>query len=714
MKTKFLVTLFIVALLLICLPAIVLAGSGKPSHHNLKVNLNPLERTAKIQDRITVYPSGISGSMYHLYLHSDFKLLSWEVFEHKGWSLRHSPVSQHGSEQALTKIHIQKPGDAKWPESLTFQIDYEGKVADLQQSAESSENSGMILLAGQSYFYPQSLNHKALPELVTFEMQVEMPEGWVAVSQGERLEQSTTTATWKSLEPMEEIFLIVDRFHEFSMSHKNIQLQTFLKEKDNQLAQPYLDAGKRYIDFYQRMLGDYPFAKFALVENSQQTGWGMPSFTLMGSRIIRFPFILNTSYPHEILHNWWGNGVYISPNSGNWSEGLTVYLADHLLMELENKGSRYRFQELLKFSNYVTRSNDFPLSDFRARDSMASQAIGYGKMLMVFHMLRLELGDAAFLQSLRHFYEKNLFQFAGFDQLRESFESVSKKNLQSFFDQWTQRKGAPAIQLASAETQEQNKQQLLYLDIRQTQDGPAFALKIPVAIWMEGAKQPFIQTIAMNKKSQAFTFILPEKTAAVRLDPYNDLFRKLDASEAPPSIGKTYGAKMSTVILPSSQPEANYQEFAGALVQHQGAGIQSDIDKELPEGSLWVLGKDNQWAGQLMAQLKEFSVEFSDKEVLIDGNKFPLEDHSFVFTLNRPDQKDGSATWMIADSEKSFPGLIRKLPHYGKYGYLVFKGDAPDNQAKGTWPAKATGLTQHFLPGKYDLPTKPPLVDFKP
>ena len=31
----------------------------------------------------------------------------------------------------------------------------------------------------------------------------------------------------------------------------------------------------------------------------------MPSFTLLGSSIIRFPFILNSSFPHEILHNWW-------------------------------------------------------------------------------------------------------------------------------------------------------------------------------------------------------------------------------------------------------------------------------------------------------------------------------------------------------------------------------------------------------------------------
>ena len=43
----------------------------------------------------------------------------------------------------------------------------------------------------------------------------------------------------------------------------------------------------------------------------------MPSFTLMGSRIIRFPFILHSSYPHEILHNW-GNGLIKTEVGSHW------------------------------------------------------------------------------------------------------------------------------------------------------------------------------------------------------------------------------------------------------------------------------------------------------------------------------------------------------------------------------------------------------------
>ena len=75
---------------------------------------------------------------------------------------------------------------------------------------------------------------------------------------------------------------------------------------------------------------------------------------------------------------------------------------------------------------------------------------------------------------------------------------------------------------------------------------------------------------------------------------------------------------------------------------------------------------------------------------------FPLKNHSFVFTLSRRQNEKTSITWLIASSEDSIHGLMRKLPHYGKYGYLVFKGDAPENVVKGIWPSTPINLQKIF------------------
>ena len=130
----------------------------------------------------------------------------------------------------------------------------------------------------------------------------------------------------------------------------------------------------------------------------------MPSFTLLGSNIIRLPFIINTSYPHEVLHDWWGNSVYVDYSRGNWSEGITAYMADHLMAELSMTGNTYRRDTLQKFTDYVNAKNDFPLTKFINRYNAPSEAIGYGKALMFFHMLRMKLGDEIFKKSFNHFY----------------------------------------------------------------------------------------------------------------------------------------------------------------------------------------------------------------------------------------------------------------------------------------------------------------------
>ena len=44
------------------------------------------------------------------------------------------------------------------------------------------------------------------------------------------------------------------------------------------------------------------------------------------------------------------------------------------------------------------------------------------------------------------------------------------------------------------------------------------------------------------------------------------------------------------------------------------------------------------------------------------------------------------ACWIAVMRSAALSGLARKLPHYGKYGYLGFEGDAPDNVLKGIFP----------------------------
>jgi|FLOH01.1.fsa_nt_gi aminopeptidase N len=669
------------------------AWSFPPIHHQLQIELEPSTRFAKIEDTIRFKTPPENCAFY---LHADLKVDKVP----EGWQIKTSP--------GLKKIEFVNKGSAPCPETLT--LNYSGILHDPSLDPDDSADPSSFFFSGESYFYPQSR-----AGLVTFEMRVSLPDPWQAVSQGQRLDEHLSEkrqiVSWKSSNPSEEIYLIGNQFQIYEAEHHGLSLYAYLLQKEDALAEQYLETAKSYIEFYSKLIGPYPYEKFALVENSRQTGYGMPSFTLMGSRIIRFPFILHSSYPHEILHNWWGNGVFPDPEQGNWSEGLTAYLADHLLLELKGKGASYRFQEMMKFLNYVHEENDFPLSAFAYRDSMASQAIGYAKLLMVFHMLRAEVGDENFLKGLRKFYQTSKYRYAGYEEMRQLFEAVSGQNLKGFFEQWIKRKGAPEIRLEQASYVSLEGRYDLKLTVGQA--SPAFKLKLPIAIWTSGSSLGEIHHIILDTEVRDFNFQLSSEPVAVRLDPYNDVFRRLGAKEVPASIGQTYGAKTVTVLLPENE-ERDYLKFAQSVAKPERI-FSGGENISYPEGSLWVFGKDHPLRKIFTEQLKKLGVVVTEKGIRLHDKSYPWDNHSFVFTLPREDQKKGTMSWVVAGSAESVPGLMRKLPHYGKYGYLVFKGSAPDNRDKGAWPSNPVSMQKVF---KDEIPLllseQKPLVSFQP
>ena len=672
-------------------------------HHSLNITFNS-EKSASIQDTVTI-PYSITQSSSSFRLSKNAKI--------KKITLNGGVILPTVSGDGLLKLKLQKYTETDLLGSSKLVFTYTLPLA-------ITNNMETLFISGQDFYYPQLETKDKIEPKITFQIKIQAPSKLKIVSQGEKLKDTVRngarTTVWGENKPQEEILIIADHYHEFSSHHGPIALYAYLRDADKALAHRYFKATKSYIDLYSKIIAPYPYKKFALVENSQQTGYGMPSFTLLGSHIIRFPFILHTSYPHEILHNWFGNGVYIHPDSGNWAEGLTSYLADHLLLEQVGKGGKYRFQELMKYSSYVNETNDFPLAMFKGRDSMTSQAIGYGKMLMAFHMLRIEVGDTIFLKALQDFYKRNQFRHAGLKEIQTSFEIVSGVKLENFFNQWVLRKGAPTLTLFAASKTKENEKHLLKLETRQTQSEPAFTFKLPIAVWLTSKQKPIIKNINISKKKQISLIPFENKPLKVMLDPYHEVFRRLNPKEIPPSLGKAYGAEIKSTVFPENNTPnellSGYKFFNKSL--ETTSSPPHTTFKNKPQSisatrNVWVFGKNNKLSKKIKTQLNRYEVKVNEQGVTLEGNYFNWKNHSFIFAVSHHDSNNEQLVWLITHSKKSIPGLIRKLPHYGKYGYLVFEGNEPKNVAKGTWPSSREGLDHTFTKGTYPLSFKTPL-----
>ena len=60
--------------------------------------------------------------------------------------------------------------------------------------------------------------------------------------------------------------------------------------------------------------------------------------------------------------------------------------------------------------------------------------------------------------------------------------------------------------------------------------------------------------------------------------------------------------------------------------------------------------------------------------------------------------------WLGCDNPAAFPGLTRKLPHYGSYSYLAFRGDAPTNTLKGQWQVVDSPLNRIVSQADHAVP----------
>ncbi|HKZ56724.1 MAG TPA: M20/M25/M40 family metallo-hydrolase, partial [Thermodesulfovibrionales bacterium] len=703
LKTALLFSFFGILFVLIMMPVCLKAVEpSKIIHHDLKVVLYPENHHISAQDTIT-FPESHLG---------EFQFLL-----HRGLN-PFSPTSgvkiigeKEQSEDVLFELfRVKLPPDLK-----TFVIKYNGNIYHPiepygKEQARGFKNTPGIIsnegvyLSGSSFWYPQFDEG-----MVTFNLEVELPSRWDAISQGERSfhekEKDKTIVRWKSPEPQDEIFLVAGQFVEYTKTGQ-VTAMVFLRTPDKELSDKYLDATQRYISMYENLIGHYPYKKFALIENFWETGFGMPSFTLLGPKIIRFPFIINISYPHEILHNWWGNSVFPDPNSGNWSEGLTAYLSDHLIKEQQGNAKEYRQETLQKYADYVLGGRDFPLNEFRFRHSSPSEAIGYGKSLMFFHMLRQELGDKTFIAGLQDFYKGNKFNFASFNNLQRSFEKVSGKDLKIEFNQWIKHSGAPKLKLSNVKVKKEREEYVLTALVEQVQAEEAYHLKVPVAVRMEGQNKAYQTVAVMNKKRLELTIRLHSQPLRLDIDPDFDVFRRLDRNEIPPALSQALGAKKMIILLPSSANERllkSYQEFAKVLSDSGPDTVEIKFDKEIQklpsDYSVTILGWENHFAKEALSALSEYEAAIDESQIIIGNTRTQREKHSVVFTGWNPSNKDMAFILIATDIPEALLGLGRKLPHYHKYSYLVFEGDEPENVVKGRWPVLDSPMTA-FLPDK--------------
>ncbi len=496
--------------------------------------------------------------------------------------------------------------------------------------------------------------------LNTYQLTVKIPQDLTAISEANQIIESPKKKGEKEITfifpfKREDIDLVIGKFFVDKIHFRNISLETYLLTKDKGLSKRLLDSLKKSVSLYEKLIGPYPYKRFSVIENELSSGLSLPTMTLIGKSIIGLPFITKQSLPHEFLHSWFGNSVYVDYESGNWCEGLTSYLSDYYLKELSGNGKEARHEILTDYQSYVTDKNGFPLSKFRIRQDRVSKAIGYGKASMIFHMLRKYTGDEKFFKALNEFFKEFKFKKASWNDIGDIFERVTSKKLDWFLDEWVERSDIPNLFVKEAifsRKREVGYELNLTLGQKNT---PVYQVTVPIRIFTKNKKLDHL--LFLDKKEKNYSIWLPERPLYASIDPDFHLMRELSPSEFPPSLSRLFGTKLAYIVFPEKNELDKYRPLISFFQQK---GFKTIKRKELKHSFL----KDKSFLilGKTSGRLKALSgkLEPPQNGFKIKVKRSPFNDYSVI-------------AHCISSSQVETSKAIFKLTHYGKYSYLFFQ-----------------------------------------
>ena len=315
-------------------------------------------------------------------------------------------------------------------------------------------------------------------------------------------------------------------------------------------------AAKEY-DFFTDSFGAPESSHLNVVELPNDTlpaVWAPELAAIMGSRVgdkSSVRLLANT-----IAHQWWGSEVSPRTLNDSWiTNGMARYGE---LMYVEDESGKSAMHAALQdvaagalAYDTIPLSSDARLSPF----SPEFQSATLEKGAMVFHMLRWEVGDKAFLATLKGVLSQFTDSGLRTTDFQKVAEAQSQQQLTAFFAQWIDGTGAPQFTNKYAVYRLGNNKGFRTIGEIQ-QDLDLFRMPVELRVETDGKTETQkVDVVGTDTQYMADTFGRPRRIA---IDPNNWLLK------ATPDL------QVRIAILKGQQLVAQ-GDLTGALAEYQKA-----------------------------------------------------------------------------------------------------------------------------------------------
>jgi hypothetical protein len=387
------------------------------------------------------------------------------------------------------KIFISTPFHIKIPKGVT------SRLGHINQSYQISQWFPKPAVYDKNGWHPMSYLDQGefYSEFGSYDVSITLPDNYIVGATGElqnteeleMLDSLANDTLWKSISRLgktkhiatskrtKTLHYIGNKIHDFAWfadkqfnvmkgkvvlpkSGKVITTWVMCTNRQSRLWKKSLDYTNEAILSFSKLIGDYPYSTFTVVQSALSAGLGMeyPGLTVIGTT--KNAYTLDEVITHEIGHSWFYGALGSNERTypfldesitSNYQEQIICSkYPDKKLWEIILKNEKQakflqaekipakRLQEISWF--ITARNNNEQPIDLAATDysSMNYNLMIYNKASMCFTYLKAYLGDSVYDETMHHYYNKWKFRHPQPQDLRQAFESHTDKNLNWFFD----------------------------------------------------------------------------------------------------------------------------------------------------------------------------------------------------------------------------------------------------------------------------------------
>ncbi len=293
---------------------------------------------------------------------------------------------------------------------------------------------------GASTWFPNN-NHPR--DKATFTFDITVPQPWMVVANG-ILKQTKNTSQktefiWEMDKPMASYLatINIDKYSVVTLQGPNgVPIHNYFPPGYPETSRKNFEQIPEMMKYLNGLFGNYPFSEYGVVIADSGSpicagmGQALETQTLSlhcpNSRMAEENVII-----HELAHQWFGDYVSLKNWNEIWlKEGMAFY-TEWLWIHKDKELKALKQFVKTKSALYIPTA----IIGQPPKDDLYNLAVYKGGAL-VFHTLRLKVGEVAYSKILHTYLERYSFGNAGTDDFINLAEQISGLKLKASFDIW--------------------------------------------------------------------------------------------------------------------------------------------------------------------------------------------------------------------------------------------------------------------------------------